>query len=74
MTMLATPYSEAAIMVNTLANARFLTIDGYGHADGGVPSTCAANHVGRYFVDGTLPPQGTVCQQDQAPFTTSSGS
>jgi pimeloyl-ACP methyl ester carboxylesterase len=70
----ATPHSEAVTMANTLANARLLTIDGYGHADGGIPSTCAANYVASYFVDGTLPPKGTVCQQDQAPFTTGSGS
>jgi pimeloyl-ACP methyl ester carboxylesterase len=64
----ATPYSEAVTMAKTLANARLLTIDGYGHADAAVPSTCADAYVSAYFIDGTLPPKGTVCKQDTAPF------
>jgi pimeloyl-ACP methyl ester carboxylesterase len=70
----ATPYSNAISMVNTLANAHLLTVDGYGHADGGVVSTCANNYYSSYFIDGTLPPKGTVCQQDEKPFTTGPGS
>jgi pimeloyl-ACP methyl ester carboxylesterase len=66
----ATPYSEAVVMARALANARLLTIDGYGHADSAVASTCANTYVSSYFIDGTLPPEGTVCQQDTAPFTT----
>jgi pimeloyl-ACP methyl ester carboxylesterase len=66
----ATPYSEAAVMAKTLANARLLTIDGYGHADAAVASTCANTYVSSYFIGGTLPPRGTVCRQDTAPFTT----
>jgi pimeloyl-ACP methyl ester carboxylesterase len=70
----ATAYSAAISLVNTLANAHLLTVDGYGHADGGVASTCANNYYSSYFIDGTLPPTGTVCQQDEKPFTTGSGS
>ncbi len=65
----ATPYSEAITMTKTLANARLLTIDGYGHADAAVPSTCADAYVSAYFIDGALPPKNTVCKQDAAPFT-----
>jgi pimeloyl-ACP methyl ester carboxylesterase len=67
----ATPYSEAVSMAKELANARLLKIEGYGHADAAVPSTCADRYVSAYFIDGSLPPEGTVCQQDTAPFTTS---
>ncbi len=56
-------------MTKTLANARLLTIDGYGHADAAVPSTCADAYVSAYFIDGALPPKNTVCKQDAAPFT-----
>jgi hypothetical protein len=58
-------------MANLLAHARLLTVDGYGHSILRNPSTCAHDHVSRYFIDGTLPPEGTVCPQDQPPFTTS---
>lgn len=66
----ATPYSEAVSMAKELANARLLKIEGYGHADAAVPSTCADGYVSSYFLEMTLPPKGTVCQQDTAPFTT----
>ncbi len=64
----ATPYSEAVSMAAELADARLLTIDGYGHADAAVASTCADGYVSRYFIDGKLPPTGTVCRQDSPPF------
>ena len=68
----ATPYSEAVSMAKELANARLLKIEGYGHADAAVPSTCADGYVSAYFIELTLPPKGTVCQQDTAPFTSPS--
>jgi pimeloyl-ACP methyl ester carboxylesterase len=68
----ATPYSAAVIMAKALANARLLTIRGYGHADAAVASTCANTYVSSYFIGGTLPSKGTVCRQDTAPFTTDS--
>jgi pimeloyl-ACP methyl ester carboxylesterase len=67
----ATRYEGAVAMANLLAHARLLTVDGYGHSILRNPSTCAHDHVSRYFIDGTLPPEGTVCPQDQPPFTTS---
>ena len=65
----ATPLRSAAVMARTLARARLLTVAGYGHGLGGVPSTCVNEYMAGYFVDGTLPPEGTVCRQDVAPFT-----
>jgi pimeloyl-ACP methyl ester carboxylesterase len=68
----ATPYSNAAFMANTFANARLLTVTGYGHVLGGQTSTCANNYISSYFINGSLPPLGAMCRPDQAPFTTSS--
>jgi pimeloyl-ACP methyl ester carboxylesterase len=65
-----TPYEDAIAMVKRLARARLLTVDGYGHTVLINPSTCANDYVSRYFIDGTLPPEGTVCRQDQPPFAT----
>ena len=64
----ATSHENAVIMSRKLARARLLTIDGYGHSMGGVPSACADDYIVRYFVNGELPPKGAVCPQDQAPF------
>ena len=57
-------------MANALARARLLTVDGYGHSVLLNPSACADGYISRYVVDGTLPPAGAVCPQDQPPFTT----
>ena len=65
-----TPYEGAVAMARELAHARLLTVNGYGHTAFLNPSTCANDYVSRYVVDGTLPPPGTVCSQDQQPFTT----
>jgi len=67
-----TPYGGAVAMADKLAHARLLTVAGYGHTSFLNPSTCANNYVSSYFVDGTLPPDRTICRQDTAPFTTSS--
>jgi len=34
------------------------------------PSLCAAEHVQAYFVNGTLPPPGTICQHSYKTFDT----
>jgi pimeloyl-ACP methyl ester carboxylesterase len=70
----ATPYQNALGMVASLANARLLTVAGYGHTTLLNPSTCANDAVVAYFVDGALPSPGTICQQDAAPFQASAGS
>ena len=65
----ATPYESGVAMIRALARARLLTVAGYGHSLFANPSTCANDVVSQYVVDGTLPPLGTVCLQDQPPFT-----
>ncbi|HEX4221839.1 MAG TPA: alpha/beta hydrolase [Pseudonocardiaceae bacterium] len=64
----ATPYSGALAMSRDLADARLLTVRGYGHTALLNPSSCADSYESAYFLTGALPPEGTVCQQDQPPF------
>jgi TAP-like protein len=68
-----TPYEGGVAMTRYLARARLLTVHGYGHTALLNPSSCAQKHESSYFVDGALPPPGTVCQQDKQPFSASPG-
>jgi hypothetical protein len=64
----ATPYQDAVAMSRDLADARLLTVDGYGHTALANPSSCVAAAEDSYFVTGALPPPGTVCHQNALPF------
>ena len=64
----ATPYASSVLMAAELANARLLTLDGYSHTAFLNPSTCVDNADVAYFLYGILPAEGTVCQQNTAPF------
>jgi pimeloyl-ACP methyl ester carboxylesterase len=63
----ATPYRGARGLVRDLGNARLLTMNGDGHTAYGGNSACIDTAVDAYFMDGTLPDAGTVCQQE-VPF------
>jgi pimeloyl-ACP methyl ester carboxylesterase len=65
----ATPHGGAIEAAKTLGNARLLTIDGWGHGyfTAG-KSTCADEATAAYFIDGQLPPVGTICAEDEPPF------
>jgi pimeloyl-ACP methyl ester carboxylesterase len=66
----ATPHGGAVKAAKTLANARLLTIDGWGHAFFVAGrSTCADDAMTTYVIDLALPPVGTVCAEDVAPFS-----
>ncbi|MEV0407699.1 alpha/beta hydrolase [Actinoallomurus sp. NPDC050550] len=65
----ATSYRQAVTVSRTLARARLLTVDGYGHTVFSNPSACALEHETRYLLTGALPPVGTVCKQDVVPFS-----
>ena len=67
----ATPYASSQRMADELWDGHLLTVDGFGHTALLNPSRCAQDYVASYLIDGTLPPEGTVCPQDQPPFTTS---
>jgi pimeloyl-ACP methyl ester carboxylesterase len=64
----ATPLRNSVKMAAELADARLLTVNGYGHTEFNNPSTCASNAVVSYVVNSVLPPPGTICAQDTAPF------
>jgi pimeloyl-ACP methyl ester carboxylesterase len=64
----STPYENAVGMVRELANARLLTVHGYGHTALLNPSACANAAIVAYLIDGTLPRKGKVCEQDAAPL------
>jgi pimeloyl-ACP methyl ester carboxylesterase len=64
-----TPYQEAVAMTRELARARLLTVDGYGHGVLVNQSACATRYITRYLIQKSQPPKGTVCQQDQQPFS-----
>jgi hypothetical protein len=55
-------------MSRDLANARLLTVDGYGHTEFINKSTCADAAETAYFISGKLPPAGAACHQNQQPF------
>ena len=65
----ATPHASAIAASESLANARLLTIDGWGHSyfEGGL-SSCANDAMARYLIDLELPAEGTVCPEDAPPF------
>ncbi|MDN3359977.1 alpha/beta hydrolase [Actinomadura sp. DC4] len=65
----ATSYENSIAMSHALSRARLLTVHGYGHTEFSNPSHCADEYRDRYLLTGTLPPAGTVCEQDTAPFT-----
>jgi len=64
----STPLQNAGKMAAELADARLLTVNGYGHTEFLNPSACASNAVVAYVVNGVPPPPGTTCTQDAAPF------
>lgn len=69
----STPLRDAVAMTRQLANARLLTVHGYGHTAFLNASTCAQNYMTAYFRTGALPPRGTVCEQNRPPFAPSAG-
>lgn len=70
----ATRYEAAVALARQLPAARLLTVHGWGHSSHGWGPTprgisrCADELAARYLVDLSLPPHGTVCEQDVVPF------
>ncbi|HEV3227372.1 MAG TPA: alpha/beta hydrolase [Acidimicrobiales bacterium] len=56
----ATPYQQAVAVAKTLAHGRLLTFQSEGHSSYAA-SSCTSDAEGAYFVDLTLPPEGTTC-------------
>jgi pimeloyl-ACP methyl ester carboxylesterase len=64
----ATPYHNAVSTSHELANARLLTLDGWGHSAFLQGSTCIDQYETAYLIDGTLPTPQTTCSPDSPPF------
>jgi pimeloyl-ACP methyl ester carboxylesterase len=64
----ATAYASSVRMSRELARGRLLTVDGFGHTELLNPSRCAQAVIADYIIEGTLPPRGTRCEQDNKPF------
>jgi pimeloyl-ACP methyl ester carboxylesterase len=64
----ATPYPGAAAAAALMPNSSLLTVHGWGHTSVHL-STCADEAIVRYLLTSQTPPRGTVCQQDNVPFT-----
>ena len=63
----ATRYKGAQIVAGLLPNSRLISLNGWGHVSLFL-SQCMDQAVADYLLDGTLPPDGTVCNQDLTPF------
>ncbi len=59
----ATTYADTRALPTQLGNTRLLTREGNGHTAFGF-SSCIANHVRAYLIEGVLPPAGTRCPSD----------
>ena len=66
-----TDYAGAQASSRLLRNSRLLSYAGWGHTAYG-RSACTTAHVDAYLLDGTLPPEGTVCPANPNPFLTAS--
>lgn len=62
-----TGYEGAVAASRLLRGSRLLTYAGWGHCALG-KSDCVDGHVAGYLLDGTLPPEGTVCPAPGNPF------
>lgn len=58
-----TPYQDAVTLARTLASGRLITLAGEGHTAYG-RSACVTAAVTAYLTDLTLPPAGTVCDDE----------
>lgn len=57
----ATPFTDAAPLVEQLGNAVLVTVEGEGHAASYGKSACASRIATEYFVSGTVPAADTRC-------------
>ncbi len=64
----ATDYAGAQAAAKWLKNARLLSYAGWGHCAFPQGNACVVGHMVRYLLDGTLPPEGTVCPANRSPF------
>ncbi|KJA18191.1 hypothetical protein HYPSUDRAFT_45508 [Hypholoma sublateritium FD-334 SS-4] len=63
-----TPLWAANKMSKGFKDSVVLTQNSAGHCSISAPSLCSQKYIRDYFVDGTLPPPGTVCEPVSQPF------
>ena len=63
----ATPHRNAVRVHDLLPNSALLTVEGVGHG-ALLLSSCAQAATAQYLLTGAVPPPGTLCRQDLAPF------
>lgn len=63
-----TPLSGAYEASANFPGSRIVVQNGHGHAVFGHPSECTKKVMADYFIDGTMPEVGKVCQTDQSAF------
>lgn len=63
-----TAYVSTEKAAAALGDARILTETGGGHTALINQSACVNHYTSAYIINGTLPPKGTVCDQDKPPF------
>lgn len=64
-----TPLKEAKKMSSLFNGSVVLEQNSVGHCSVSSFSKCTAGYIQRYFADGSLPAEGTVCQPEGLPFT-----
>ncbi|TFK65952.1 hypothetical protein BDN72DRAFT_844931 [Pluteus cervinus] len=65
-----TPLWAAKKMSKGFTNSVVLTQDTAGHCSLSTPSLCTAQHIKSYFVNGSLPAAGTICEASRSPWPT----
>lgn len=63
-----TPLKSAFNVSASFPGSVVLEVNGYGHCSLNLESSCTDATIAAYFVDGTLPGQGAVCQVDIQPY------
>jgi len=69
-----TPSYNAHQVSKRFPRSVVLTQNSTGHCSLSAPSTCTAKYVRRYFKEGILPDEGTLCEPEEAMFASSFGS
>ncbi|KAI1498500.1 TAP-like protein-domain-containing protein [Biscogniauxia marginata] len=63
-----TPLTSARNMSSGFGGSSVLQHNGFGHTSMAHPSNCTYNHIKSYFLDGTLPEPGSVCEPNEPLF------
>ncbi|KAM3438678.1 hypothetical protein NHJ13734_004081 [Beauveria thailandica] len=65
----ATPIVSAHNVSSGIKGSTVLELNAYGHCTLGIPSRCTVQKYRDYWVNGTMPEPGTVCEADYQPWS-----